>query len=70
MARSDGTVASFEDAHAVEETDKGLKVFFLGKARWLPKSGIDAASEVQEKEDRGRLIVKGWLARNEGWELD
>lgn len=65
-----GDRASFNKARAVEETDNALRVFFLGKSRWVPKSGIHEDSEVFSNGHFGRLVVKAWLARNEKWELD
>lgn len=39
----------------------------VGDEHWLPKKGIHDDSEVYEKDHEGKLVVKAWLAKKEGW---
>ena len=60
------STVTFEKASAVAETDLALLVDLETEEHWFPKSVIDEDSEVQEKGDRGDLVVKEWFAEKEG----
>jgi hypothetical protein len=36
-------------------------------SKFIPKSVITESSEIKKKGDTGKLIVKRWWARQEGW---
>ena len=58
--------AHFEDVYAKKESDKALLCDIAGEEYWIPKSQIDADSEVFEKGHRGLLITSEWWARKAG----
>ena len=59
---------TLDEVTVVRETDKALLVV-IGDADdpeadevWIPKSQIDASSEIQKKGDEGTLTISHWLA--------
>lgn len=65
--------APIGDARAIRETDRALLVELDGEERWIPKSVIHDDSEVwtmrgdEDEGRKGKLIVKAWFARKEGF---
>lgn len=61
-----------EDCKAVAETDLALRVTGVhsddpSRAEWMPKSVVHEDSEVYTKGNEGKLVVKTWFAKREGW---
>lgn len=57
------------DVCAVAETELALQCEIDGVQHWIPKSVITDDSEVFDAEDNdsGKLVLKGWFARREGF---
>jgi hypothetical protein len=51
---------------AVRETAKALVVLIAGEQHLIPKSQIDADSEVWAPGDEGTLVIPEWLAVDRG----
>ncbi len=57
-------LVTIPNAHALSETDKGLRCDFGDEvAHWVAKSHIAPESEVKRSGDRGRLVITKWLAQ-------
>lgn len=54
------------EALCIYETHLALLVEIDGEEVWIPKSQIEADSEVRKKEDEGTLVISGWFAAQEG----
>jgi hypothetical protein len=58
---------SIPGATCVRETEKALLIEFdANDDKWIPKSVIDASSEVKEEDDKGTLVIKERFAVKEG----
>lgn len=53
----------FNRVQAVAETEKALCVRIDEDDYWVPKSQIDASSEVSEEGHCGTLVVSEWWAK-------
>lgn len=72
MARNeDDEGVRFEETKVVAQTDRAVLVkgeAFDDGELWIPRSVIHDDSEVWKQGDQGRLILKGWWARENGLE--
>jgi hypothetical protein len=57
------------EAECLKETEKALLVRSrdFDEDTWIPKSQVCDESEVYAEGDSGSLVIKGWLARKNGW---
>ena len=55
-------MAEFEGCEATQESDAALLVLIDGNEVWIPKSQLSDESEIQEKGDKGLLVIPEWLA--------
>lgn len=65
MRENEGMI-EFEDVEVLHGTEKALCCLIALEEYWIPKSQISQRSEVQEKGDRGLLIITEWIADKKG----
>lgn len=60
-----------DDCEAIAATEKAIKVRGVhpndDRSEWIPRSVIHDDSEVYEDGHRGKLVVRPWFARKQGW---
>lgn len=59
--------ATLRDVTCTVETELAIQI---DDEHWIPKSAIHDNSEVYQLDDEGDLVVEGWFAKKEGWDLD
>ena len=57
---------TLENVYAKRETERALLCVIEGGAHWIPKTQIGVDSEVQQRGDRGDLIITEWIGLEKG----
>jgi hypothetical protein len=60
-------LVTIDDVEVIAETGKALLIFDGEHQEWVPRSQIGRASEVQEKGDKGSILIPEWLAKEKGF---
>jgi hypothetical protein len=58
---------TIDDVEVIAETGRALLIFDGNRQEWVPKSQIGRDSEVQEKGDKGSILIPEWLAKEKGF---
>lgn len=66
MRPDDSELVTFDDVACLQHTPLAILVTLDGDEHWIPRRVIDDASEVQDVEDTGTLILPEWFALEKG----
>jgi hypothetical protein len=53
------------DVKCIGETDAAILCVVVGDEHWIPKSLVSDDSEVWQRGQSGKLVIKAWFARRE-----
>ncbi len=59
-------IAEFFDVEVERETTLAIYVHIDGEYWWIPKSQIDATSEIFHEGDTGILVISEFIAKEKG----
>jgi len=62
----DDDAVHLKDVYCMGATAKAILCLIEGDEVWIPQSQITADSEVWKREQRGTLVITGWIARKKG----
>lgn len=67
MREREDEAVEFENSVCSAETEKAIRAKVDGEFHWIPKSQLHDDSEIYRNGDTGKLVVKEWWAKKEGW---
>lgn len=51
-------------------SDKAIKIDTGRNGTWIPRKAVHPSSQVREKDDKGRMVIQRWFAKDRRWVKD